>query len=90
MSTVRVSNLPSAPDTLDTVHQLFLSFGNILNVTNHSSYIDIQFQDLGDVQPAIDNMSGFELFGKFIHVSKAKEKSVDDASHGKGPVWDQE
>jgi RNA recognition motif-containing protein len=89
MSTVRVSNIPSNKETMDTVHQLFLSFGNILNITQHSSYIDVQFQDIGDAQSAIDNMSGFELFGKFIQVSKAKEISSVDTLEEKKPVWEQ-
>jgi hypothetical protein len=90
MSTVRVSNIPSNKETLDTVHQLFLSFGNILNITQHSSHIDVQFQDMGDAQSAIDNMSGFELFRKFIQVSKAKEISSVDTLEEKKPVWEQD
>lgn len=93
-STVRVSNLPAQPNTVETVQQLFESFGNILQLTQHSSsssYIDVQFQDIGDAQEAVNNMEGFELFGKYLHVSKIKESDDSNAvQHDKKPVWEQE
>ncbi|CEP22880.1 unnamed protein product [Cyberlindnera jadinii] len=93
-STVRVSNLPAQPNTVETVQQLFESFGNILQLTQHSSsssYIDVQFQDIGDAQEAVNNMEGFELFGKYLHVSKIKENDDSNAvQHDKKPVWEQE
>lgn len=75
MSTVRVSNIPADAATLDAVHELFLSFGNILQLSPHGSYIDVQFQDITDAQAALDNMTGFELFGKHLQISKVTDST---------------
>lgn len=82
------ANLPKEA-TDETIHSLFLSFGNILNLQRTQNYIDIQFQDIEDSAAAIENMKGFKLFDTYLQVSKIAEFNPTDNLEEKKPIWDQ-
>ncbi len=75
--------------TEETIHSLFLSFGNILSITSQKNYIDIQFQEISDAQAALDNMTGFKLFDSYLQVSKISEYNPLDSLEEKKPIWEQ-
>lgn len=61
----------------DTVHSLFLSFGPIVEVNLHKrpsgiQHGSVQFEEAEDAAAAVDNMGGYDLFGKPLRVRLAK------------------
>lgn len=89
MSTVRVTNLPKDV-SLDGIVELFTAFGPILNYTQHNAHIDIQFQEIQDAQASIDNMTGFQYFDRYLHVSKVSEHNPLDTLESRKAIWDQD
>lgn len=56
----------------------------------HRGFGYVEFEDPEDIQDAIDNMEGAELFGKVLKVSAAKApKNVNEGLGSKTALWEQ-
>lgn len=76
LARVDVDNI-EASVSKDTVHSLFLSFGPIVEVNLHKrpsgiQHGSVQFEEAEDAAAAVDNMGGYDLFGKGLRVRLAK------------------
>jgi RNA recognition motif-containing protein len=99
-ATVYVGGL-SPKVTTNTLHDAFLPFGEIADVTlpknekpksdePHRGFAYIEFEDPEDAKEAIDNMDHAELFGRVLKVSAAKApKSADEGLNSRTAVWEQ-
>lgn len=89
--------------TVATVHDAFLPFGEIADVTlpknenpnsnttePHRGFAYVEFEDADDAKEAMDNMDQSELFGRVIKVTAAKApKSADEGLGSKKALWEQ-
>lgn len=75
---------------------LFLPFGPIIDIllpidnkakNTSRGFADVQFENIGDAEAAIDNMEGAEVYGKVLRVRRStKEGPKLDQ---KKAVWEQ-
>lgn len=104
-STVYVGGLDVAQVTAATLSEVFIPFGEIVDVTLpkpeapsstdlHRGFGYIEFEDAADAKEAINNMDQSELYGRVIKVAMAKPDSKKDlAEPGLGStvaIWEQE
>lgn len=89
--------------TAATIHDAFLPFGDIADVTMpknenpnsnttepHRGFAYVEFEDADDAKEALDNMDQSELFGRVIKVTAAKApKSADEGLGSKKALWEQ-
>lgn len=80
LARVEVENV-EAQVPKDTIHSLFLSFGPIVDVSLHKrpsgiQHGSIQFEEADDAAAAVDNMSGYDLYGKPLKVRLSKGDAV--------------
>ncbi|KAG5363855.1 hypothetical protein CJU89_3040 [Yarrowia sp. B02] len=76
LARVEVENIESQVPK-DTIHELFLSFGPVVEVNLHKrpsgiQHGSVQFEEAEDAAAAVDNMGGYDLFGKPLRVRLAK------------------
>lgn len=89
--------------TVATIHDAFLPFGEIADVSlpknenpnsnttePHRGFAYVEFEDADDAKEAMDNMDQSELFGRVIKVTAAKApKSADEGLGSKKALWEQ-
>ncbi|KAK5096170.1 hypothetical protein LTS08_007776 [Lithohypha guttulata] len=104
-STIFVANLDPTHVTTSTLSEVFIPFGEILDVTLpkpeapsstdlHRGFGYVEFEDANDAKEAIDNMDQSELYGRVIKVAMAKpDVKRDQGQPGLGStiaIWEQE
>ncbi|KAL9050402.1 MAG: hypothetical protein Q9162_006650 [Coniocarpon cinnabarinum] len=99
--TLFVSGLSNSV-TQTTLHEAFLPFGSILEITipkpEHPSAHDphrgfgyVEFEEEEDAKEALYNMDQSEIFGKVLKVAQAKPpKEANEGLGSKTAIWEQE
>ena len=70
-----------------TVRAAFIPFGDIVDVQlpmdfqteKHRGFAFVEFESAEDATAAIDNMDGAEIYGRTVHVNRAKPAKQGEA-----------